>query len=48
VDWSVRRKKDYIAWSREVFKGLRGANQKLEEQFDQAASAAERSFKPTI
>ena len=28
---------------REVAKGLRGINQKLEEQFDDAAAAAERS-----
>jgi hypothetical protein len=28
--------------------GLRGVNQKLEEQFDNAAAAAERSFKPSI
>jgi GTP diphosphokinase / guanosine-3',5'-bis(diphosphate) 3'-diphosphatase len=49
ADWSVRRKKAYVDWSRElVNKGLRGANQKLEEQFDQAAAAAERSFNPTI
>jgi (p)ppGpp synthase/HD superfamily hydrolase len=49
TDWSVKRRKAYVDWSREVVNnGLRGANQKLEEQFDQAAAAAERSFKPTI
>ena len=49
ADWSVKRRKTYVDWSREVVnKGLRGANQRLEEQFDQAAAAAERSFKPTI
>ena len=48
ADWSVQRKKDYVAWSGKVAEGLRGANQKLEEQFDQAAAAAQRSFKPTI
>ena len=48
ADWSVQRKKDYVAWSGKVAEGLRGANQKLEEQFDQAAAAAERSFEPTI
>ena len=47
--WSVKRRKTYVDWSHEVVnKGLRGANQKLEEQFDQAAAAAERSFKPTL
>ena len=48
VDWSVARRQAYVDWSREVLKGLRGANKKLEEQFDQAAAAAERSFSPTI
>lgn len=49
ANWSVKRRKTYVDWSREVVnKGLRGANQKLEEEFDQAAAAAERSFKPTI
>ena len=47
-DWSVKRRLEYVQWAREVAKGLRGVNQKLEEQFDNAAAAAERSFKPTI
>jgi hypothetical protein len=36
----------YVRWAREVAHGLRGINQKLEQQFDQAAAAAERSFRP--
>jgi (p)ppGpp synthase/HD superfamily hydrolase len=44
VDWSVERRKEYVAWSRKVAKGLRGINQKLEEQFDNAAGAAEASL----
>ena len=44
VDWSVARRQAYVDWSREVLKGLRGANQELEAQFDQAAAAAERSL----
>jgi (p)ppGpp synthase/HD superfamily hydrolase len=47
-DWSVKRRLEYVQWAREVAKGLRGVNQKLEEQFDNAAAAAERSFKPAI
>jgi GTP diphosphokinase / guanosine-3',5'-bis(diphosphate) 3'-diphosphatase len=47
-DWSVKRRLEYVNWAREVAKGLRGVNQKLEEQFDNAAAAAERSFKPAI
>jgi hypothetical protein len=46
--WSVKRRLEYVRWAREVAKGLRGVNQKLEEQFDKAAAAAERSFKPGI
>jgi guanosine-3',5'-bis(diphosphate) 3'-pyrophosphohydrolase len=47
-EWSVRRKMDYVSWARAVAKGLRGVNQKLEAQFDAAAAAAEKSFKPGI
>jgi len=48
ANWSVKRRKEYVDWAREVAKGLRGVNQKLEDQFDEAAAAAERSFKPAI
>ncbi|MGB6283793.1 MAG: HD domain-containing protein [Xanthobacteraceae bacterium] len=48
ADWSVKRRQAYVDWSREVVNnGLRGVNQRLEAQLDQAAAAAERSFKPT-
>jgi hypothetical protein len=39
---------EYVHWARDVAKGLRGVNQPLEDQFDEAAAAAERSFKPGI
>jgi hypothetical protein len=45
-DWTVKRRKNYVEWAREVAKGLRGVNRKLEEQFEAAAHAAERSFRP--
>ena len=48
ASWSVKRRKEYVDWAREVVRGLRGVNQRLEDQFDQAAAAAERSFKPMI
>jgi GTP diphosphokinase / guanosine-3',5'-bis(diphosphate) 3'-diphosphatase len=47
-DWSVKRRLEYVLWAKEVAKGLRGVNRRLEEQFDSAATAAERSFKPTL
>ena len=40
-DWSIKRRLDYLEWAREVAKGLRGTNLRLEDQFDRAAAAAE-------
>src|SRR5690242_15206581 len=45
-DWSVKRRIEYVHWARQVVDGLRGANPKLEAHFDEAALAAERSFRP--
>jgi GTP diphosphokinase / guanosine-3',5'-bis(diphosphate) 3'-diphosphatase len=47
-DWSVKRRLEYVLWARAVANGLRGVNQRLEEQFDAAATAAERSFRPAF
>jgi hypothetical protein len=46
--WPIERRKEYVEWSREVVRGLRGVNRQLEDEFDQAAAAAERSFKTTV
>jgi len=48
ADWSVKRRIEYVRWAREVAKGLRGINRKLEDQFDDAAQAADRSIKPAM
>jgi GTP diphosphokinase / guanosine-3',5'-bis(diphosphate) 3'-diphosphatase len=48
ADWSIKRRIEYVEFARKVIAGLRGANPKLEEQFDEAALAAERSFKPVM
>jgi hypothetical protein len=48
AEWSVKRRIEYVRWARDVAKGLRSDNQRLEDQFDEAAAAAERSFKPGI
>ena len=48
ANWSVKRKKIYVDWSRKVAEGLRGVNKKLEDQFDEAAAAAERAYKPAL
>jgi GTP diphosphokinase / guanosine-3',5'-bis(diphosphate) 3'-diphosphatase len=42
ANWSVKRRKEYVDWAREVVQGLRGVNQELEDQFDEAAAAAPR------
>jgi hypothetical protein len=47
ADWATERKNEYVDWSREVVRDLRSTNQQLEDQFDEAAAAAERSFKST-
>jgi (p)ppGpp synthase/HD superfamily hydrolase len=46
ADWSVKRRIDYVDWALAVAAGLRGVNPWLEQQLDQAAAAAERSFTP--
>ena len=44
--WSVKRRIKYVEFARKVVAGLRGVNQRLEDQFDEAAAAAERSLRP--
>jgi guanosine-3',5'-bis(diphosphate) 3'-pyrophosphohydrolase len=48
ADWSVKRRIDYVRWTRDVVDGMRGINLRLEAQFDDAACAAERSFQPAM
>jgi (p)ppGpp synthase/HD superfamily hydrolase len=43
-NWSVKRRLDYIDWSKRVVVGLRGASPWLEQEFDHAAIEAERSI----
>jgi len=45
-DWSVKRRLEYIEWSKSVVAGLRGTSPWLEEQFDEAAKQAEQSMHP--
>jgi (p)ppGpp synthase/HD superfamily hydrolase len=45
-DWSVKRRLEYVTWAREVAAGLRGTNEWLEDQFDQAVAMAIRSVSP--
>jgi len=34
-DWTLKRKRDYLDWSRRVVEGCRGCNDKLERCFDE-------------
>jgi (p)ppGpp synthase/HD superfamily hydrolase len=47
-NWSVKRRLEYIQWSKRVVEGLSGANRALESQFEEAAQAAERSLRPAL
>jgi (p)ppGpp synthase/HD superfamily hydrolase len=47
-DWSVKRRIEYVEFARKVVAGLRGVNQRLEDQFHEAAQAADRSFRPSV
>jgi (p)ppGpp synthase/HD superfamily hydrolase len=47
-NWSVKRRIEYVEFARKVAAGLRGVNESLEKQFEEAARAAERSFRPAI
>ena len=44
ADWSVERRLEYIEWAKSVVAGLRGTSPWLEQQFDEAVAAAERSL----
>lgn len=47
-DWSVKRRLEYVRWSKEVIKRLRGASPMLEKLCDEAAQAAEQSLRPAM
>jgi guanosine-3',5'-bis(diphosphate) 3'-pyrophosphohydrolase len=35
-DWSLKRRREYVEWAKEVAAGLRGTSPWLEQQFDEA------------
>jgi guanosine-3',5'-bis(diphosphate) 3'-pyrophosphohydrolase len=45
TDWSLERRREYLAWAKEVVQGLRGTNAWLEARFDEAAEQLERSLR---
>jgi (p)ppGpp synthase/HD superfamily hydrolase len=44
VEWSMKQKREYVAWSDRVGEGLQGCNVKLEQSFDIAVAKAKRSL----
>jgi hypothetical protein len=44
VDWPMQRRADYVIWTTDVVQGLRGASDLLEQEFDRAATHAERTI----
>jgi (p)ppGpp synthase/HD superfamily hydrolase len=45
-DWSVKRRLEYVQWTKAVVDGLRGTSPRLEQQFDEAVATAEQSLNP--
>jgi len=44
ADWPAQRRADYVIWTTNVVRGLRGASDLLEQAFDRAAADAERAI----
>jgi hypothetical protein len=44
ADWPMERRIDYVIWTTKVVQGLRGASGLLEQEFDRAATHAERTI----
>ena len=44
VEWSVKQKREYVAWTERVGEGLRCCNRKLEASFDAAIAKGRQSF----
>ncbi|HUF02571.1 MAG TPA: HD domain-containing protein [Aridibacter sp.] len=47
-DWDLERKIEYVNWGERVFKGLRGANDRLERHFDELVERARRELGANI
>jgi len=47
-DWSVKRRLEYIEWTKAVVAGLRGTSPWLEQQFDEAVATAQQTLNPAV
>lgn len=43
-DWTIERIIEYISWSKNVIKGVKGVNKKLEEIFEKVSEEAETKY----
>jgi guanosine-3',5'-bis(diphosphate) 3'-pyrophosphohydrolase len=44
VQWSLKQKREYVAWSERVEEGLRGCNRKLEDAFAREVTKGRRNL----
>jgi len=45
INWSLERKKEYLNWTENVMKGLRGVNPELEKLYDESLIKARKVLK---
>lgn len=43
-DWSLERRQEYLLWTEKVVAGLRGVNEKLEDQYDELLAKGQQSL----
>lgn len=43
-DWSLERRREYLLWSERVVSGLRGVNEKLEDQYDHLLASGKQAL----
>ena len=48
VQWSLKQKREYVAWSDRVGEGLRGCNRQLEESFDAEVAQGRRNLEISL
>lgn len=44
ANWSLKRRRDYVAWCESVVARIRGSNEPLETLFDEVCAAARKAF----
>lgn len=44
ADWSMKRRREYLAWTEKVVLGMRGSNRELEELYDEVLKRGKQSL----